>query len=76
METAGYKKLLHDNKTKSYKKWDQIKINNINKDAKKIAVVLDLEDRIEKAQEKESYITVKDHKEDFPHKISCHLINP
>ena len=52
METAGYKKLLHDNKTKSYKKWDQIKINNINKDAKKIAVVLDLEDRIEKAQEK------------------------
>ena len=33
-------------------------------------VVLDLEDRIEKIQESEAYITVKDHKEDFPHKIS------
>ena len=27
-------------------------------------------------QESESYIIVKDHKEDFPHKISCRLINP
>ena len=27
-------------------------------------------------QKSESYITVKDHKEDFPHKISCSLINP
>ena len=27
-------------------------------------------------QESESYITVKDHKKDFPHKISCRLINP
>ena len=27
-------------------------------------------------QESESYIIVKDHKEDFPHKTSCRLINP
>ena len=27
-------------------------------------------------QESESYIIVKDHKEDFPHKISCRLISP
>ena len=27
-------------------------------------------------QENECYIIVKDHKEDFPHKISCRLINP
>ena len=27
-------------------------------------------------QESECYITDKDHKEDFPHKISCRLINP
>ena len=26
-------------------------------------------------QESECYITVKDRKEDFPHKISCRLIN-
>ena len=38
-------------------------------------VVLDLEDRIEKIQESEAYITVKDHKEDFPHKISWHILD-
>ena len=27
-------------------------------------------------QETEAYITIKDHKEDFPNKISCRLINP
>ena len=48
METADYKKLLHDNITRTYKKSDQRKIDNINKDAKKIALVLDLEHRIEK----------------------------
>ena len=76
METADYDKLLHDNITKIYKKSDQRNINNINRDAKKIAVDLDLEDRIEKMQESESYITVKDHKEDFSHRLSCRLINP
>ena len=48
METADYKKLLHDNVIKTYKKLDQRKNDNINKDAKKMAVLLDLEDRIEK----------------------------
>ena len=37
---------------------------------------LELEDRIEKMQESECYITVKDHEEDFPHNISYRLINP
>ena len=76
MEMPDYKNLLHDNITKSYEKLDPRKINNISKDAKKKALVLDLEDRIEKMQESESYITVKDHKEHFPHKISCRPINP
>ena len=65
METTYYKKLLHDNITKTLKKSGQRKISNINKDVKKIALVLNLEDRIEKKQESESYITLNDHKEDF-----------
>ena len=32
-------KLLHDNITTTYKKADQREIDNINKDAKKIAIV-------------------------------------
>ena len=43
-------------------------MNRINKDAKKIPLVLDLEDRIDKMQE--------NHKEDFPHKLSCLLVYP
>ena len=50
METADYKKLLHDNIKTTYKKSDQRKINNINRDAKKIAIDLDQEDRIEKCK--------------------------
>ena len=65
---ADSKKFLHDNITRTYKKSDQIKMNRINKDAKKIPLVLDLEDRIEKMQE--------NHKEDFPHKLSCLLVYP
>ena len=39
METADCKNLLHNNITKTNKRWDQRKISNINKDPKKIAVV-------------------------------------
>ena len=71
-----YEKLLHENITKTYKKTNKKKVRAINIDAKKIAKDLELEDRIEKMQEIECYITVKDHKEDFPHNIACLLINP
>ena len=76
MDKETYEKLLHENITKTYKKTDKKRVRAINVDAKKIAKDLELEDRIEKMQESECYITVKDHKEDFPHKISCRLINP
>ena len=32
--------------------------------------------RFERLQENEAYITVKDHKDEFPNKIPCRLINP
>ena len=76
MDRETYEKLLYENITKIYKKADEKKVRAINVDAKKIAKDLELEVRIEKMQESECYITVKDHKEDFPHKISCRLINP
>ena len=67
---------MHENITKTYKKTNESKIKTINKSAKKIANRLDLEDRIEKLQENESCLTIKDHKDDIPYKISCRLINP
>ena len=59
---------MHENITKTYKKKDKKKVRAINIDAKKIGKVLELEDRIVKMQDSECYITVKDHKEDFPQK--------
>ena len=31
---------------------------------------------VQKLDENEAYVTIKDHKEGFPDKISCRLINP
>ena len=76
MNKEGYEKLIHENVTKTYKKTNESKTKTINKSAKKIANRLGLEDRIEKLQENESYITTKDHKDDFLLRISCRIINP
>ena len=38
--------------------------------------MLAIDDRIEKIEEAEAYITVKDHKEGFPHKLPFRLMNP
>ena len=76
VEQEEYKKLLKENITKSYKKSNLTKLYNINKSAKKITEKLPISDRIEKMQETEAYITIKDHKESFPNKIPCRLINP
>ena len=76
MEKDEYKKLLFENVTKTYKKTTEEKLKTINKGAKTIAQKLELDDRVEKMQKNQCYIIVKDHKEDFPHKISCRLLNP
>ena len=76
MEKDQYQKLLTENVTKTYKKSSIQKLNNINGIAKQIAQKLTLEDRIEVMQEDEAYITIKDHKDEFPNKITCRLIDP
>ena len=76
MDKESYEKLLFENVKKTFKKSTEQKLKTINKDAKRIAEKLGIDNRIEKMKETQTYITVKDHKEDFPHKISCRLINP
>ena len=48
----------------------------MNKQAKKIAEKLNIDDKIEKIQESEAYVTVKDHQRGFPNNPSFGLINP
>ena len=76
MDKDQYAKLLNDNITNAYRKTNKNCINKINKDASMIAKPLSIDDRIEKIQESQTYITVKDHKDNFPHSISCRLIDP
>ena len=62
---------------KNCKKSNLSKLYNINKNDKKITEKLPISGRIEKRmQETEANITIKDHKEGFPNKIFCRLINP
>ena len=71
-----YRKLLRENVTKTYKKSNFNKVLDINNKAKKITENLPVADRIDKLQGEEAYITIKDHKDDFPRRRSCRLINP
>ena len=71
-----YKKMLLDNISKDYRKTTMNTVNQINREAANIAKELELEDRIEALSTKPAFLTVKDHKEDWPTKISCRLINP
>ena len=52
------------------------KVYNINNETKSIGKPLSIDDHIERMYENESHINIKDHKEHFPSKISCTLINP
>ena len=72
----NYNKLLLDNVTKSCKKAPETLKNNINKEAKKIATDLNLAERIQKFTEKNAFVTLRDHKDNFLRNTPCRLINP
>ncbi|KXJ25355.1 hypothetical protein AC249_AIPGENE10664 [Exaiptasia diaphana] len=72
VDNATHDKLLMDNITSTYKKASPNMITNINKDAKAIATNLNIDDRAER----QAFITLKDHKDNFQNKPTCRLINP
>ena len=67
---------MTENTTKTYKKANKKKISNINFTDKKIAEKLSIDDRVQRMEKLEAYISVKDHKDEFPNKIPCRFINP
>ena len=70
-----YNKLLIDNITKSYIKTNTAAINTINKEAICIVERLHLDDRVEQFNQRESFVTLKDHKENFQNNPKCRLLN-
>ena len=76
MSAADYKQLLHDNITRVYKLDSDNKLASINRDTKSHAKTLEIDDRMEYHSEANAFLTIKDHKEEFPNKIKCRVINP
>ena len=71
-----YEKLLRENVTKTYRKADDQTEDNINHDLKHIATKLGVCDRVEKMAQRQAFISLKDHKENFTNNPKCRLINP
>ena len=65
-----------DNLTSTYKKANTNTIRSINNEAKNIATNLLIDDRVECMAERQAFITLKDHKDNFVNKPTCRLINP
>ena len=71
-----YNKYMVENITKTYKKCNKTKVNQINYQVKTIIEKLEIIDRVEKMQESEAFVTIKYHKDNFPNSLSFRLINP
>ena len=76
LHPEDYKKLLHENIIKSFKKSPTCLEKSINLEAKEIAAGVKLDDRIEYMAKAPAYITLKDHKDNFRSAHPCRLINP
>ena len=76
MEKEKYGKLLLENISKEYEKTTECMVDNNDKKSAELARKISLEERMETYTRSESYITLKDHKETFPSRVSCRLINP
>ena len=72
----NYNKLLKDNTTAAYRKSDPKNKKSIDLEAKAIAKEMKLDTRIDRLAEKDAFVTIKDHKDNFPNTIKCRLVNP
>ena len=68
VDKLTYDKLLMDNLTSTYKKANTNTIRSINNEAKNIATDLLIDDRVECMAERQAFITLKDHKDNFVNK--------
>ena len=71
-----YEKLLHDNITQTYQKTCYETKKKTDREAKKFAKSLDLDERMECYSDQSAFITLKDHKANFKNNTKCRLINP
>ena len=71
-----YEKLLHDNITQRYQKMYYPTKSKTDREPKKFAKSLDLDERMECYSNQSAFITLKDNKVNFKNNTKCRLINP
>ena len=76
MKPQDHEKLIMENITKTYQKATDKLEKAINMEAKNIAKSYKLAERIDHLPKPETFITLKDHKDNFSNKPSCRLIKP
>ena len=71
-----YVKMRKDDITKEYKHADRKQVDEVNASAASIASELQLDDRMQCYRENECFISIKDHKPQFPAVVKRRLLNP
>ena len=71
-----FKQILQENLNLKYRKTDSNYLNKINNEALSIIKEIKLNGKVQKLQNILAFITLKDHKADFPNKEDCRLLNP
>ena len=71
METKKYKELMHNNVTKDYKKTDEKVIDDIKHNDKKVAIKLEVADRMYCTSNRDSILTIKDHRQNYMINSKC-----
>ena len=76
MDPLAYKKKMLECVSTTYKKCPLEKVDQVTREAAKIAREFDLADRIDIPTEHKAFFLIKDHKDSFPGKMECRIINP
>ena len=76
MSSERYKNLVHGNITKTYQKAAVNTKINVDKESKRFAKSINLDDKMEWYSDQNAFITLKDHKENLRNNTKCTLINP
>ena len=76
MTPQKYNQLLDKSVQKEYKKAPPRIVKNVIKSHSNIVTELELQARVFKTTERQPFITIKDHKDNYINNPSCRLINP
>jgi hypothetical protein len=68
--------MMMQNVTKDYEKCDDTVLDRVNQEDKEIAKNLELDNRIYAFSKRDSFVTIKDHKDNYINNTKCRLINP